>query len=257
VSSYLRKPMEDLFDLNKPYFAAWLKLHDVDHIRPAPGSTFFTFCPSYKSDPSPLYYAAFLGFHDLAEHLIGKYPQQVNTHGGYYVTPLVAALAGKHFKVAELLLRHGAGTTVNVRGNEKRNPLHSAAYYGQVDVVRLLLKHNADVTSQDDSGRTPLHCPGATSYHRKGPDVPQRLANVARLLLEHDADVNARNHYGETPLHIAAWCGRVEVAHVLLEHGANVDEEDNKGRTPFQHALERKQDEVIKLLSEHGAKSSQ
>jgi hypothetical protein len=30
VSSFLQKAMEYLFDLNKPHFAAWYKLHDID-----------------------------------------------------------------------------------------------------------------------------------------------------------------------------------------------------------------------------------
>jgi len=257
VSSFLRKPMEYLFDLDKPYFAAWLKLHDVD-LPPRPSSTFFIFCPHYKFGGArrALYYAALCGFHDLAEHLIGGYPQQVNAYGGQYVTPLVAALAKEHFKLAELLLRHGAVTTVNVRGNRKRIPLHSAAYYGQIEVVQLLLKHDADVKSQDDFGETALHYLGANSDNSKGPNVSQTFANIARLMLEHDADVNARNGNGETPLHIAARSGEAEVARVLLKNGASVNEEDDEGKTPFQHALERKQKEIIKLLLEHGTNSS-
>ena len=255
VSSSLRKPMENLFDLDELYFAVWLTLHDVD-VRPGPSSTFFTFCPDDKSNASPLYYAALCGFHDLAAHLIDKYPQQVNAHGGYYVTPLVAALAEEHFRVAELLLLKGARTTVDIPGDAERIPLHSAAHYGQVDVVRLLLKHNADAKSQDDLGWTALHYPGAIWDYRKGPNVPQKLENVARLLLKHGADVNARNHTGDTPLHVAARCGNVTIARVLLEHGANVDEKDNEGKTPFQHALEWKQNEIIGFLSEHGPKSS-
>jgi len=255
VSSYLRMPMEYLFDLDKPYFAAWLELHDVD-LLPESSSTFFIFSPYDKSDAAPLYYSVLCGFQDLAEHLIDKYPQQVNALGGHYVTPLVAALAQEHFKLAELLLRHGAGATANARGSEKRIPLHSAAYYGHIDAVRLLLKHNSDVNSQADNGMTALHYLGAICDSRKGPNVSQNLANIARLLLEHGTDVNVRDNHGWTPLHLAARRGNVELARVLLEHGANADEEDNKGKTPFQHASEQKQNEVTKLLSEHGAKSS-
>src|SRR5712675_2144304 len=43
VSSRLRNAMEVLFDVDKPYFAAWLKLHDID-TDPEPGALFFTFC---------------------------------------------------------------------------------------------------------------------------------------------------------------------------------------------------------------------
>jgi len=48
VSSSLRKPMEYLFDSDKPYFTAWLKLHDVDlhpSRRPNSESAFSLFCP--------------------------------------------------------------------------------------------------------------------------------------------------------------------------------------------------------------------
>jgi hypothetical protein len=30
VSTHLRKGVEDLFDIDKPYFSAWLRLHDID-----------------------------------------------------------------------------------------------------------------------------------------------------------------------------------------------------------------------------------
>ena len=61
-----------------------------------------------KSPAVPLYYAALCGFHDLVEHLIAMHPQEVNADGGYYVRPLVAALAGEHFQTAELLRHNGA-----------------------------------------------------------------------------------------------------------------------------------------------------
>jgi len=255
VSSYLRRAMEDLFDLDKPYFAAWRNSYDIDN-PPGPGATFYVFYSWSELVATPLYYAALCGFHHLAERLIGKYPQQVNAHGGCYVTPLVAALAGEHFEVAALLLRYGAGAAVNVRGDDKRTPLHSAAYYGQVKVVRFLLEHDADVNSSDSAGWTPLHYPSADRNSQKGPDVLRMLADVAQLLLQYGADVNARRNDGSTPLHIAARCGKVEVARVLLEHGANVDEKDEKGKTSFQEALARGHKEIMELLLEHGVKSS-
>ncbi|KAF8501749.1 hypothetical protein F5888DRAFT_1875370 [Russula emetica] len=127
VSSYLRTSMEFLFDLDKPYFAAWPELYDIDTPPPI-GSTFFIFTTYFKHGASPLYYAALCGFQDLVENLIVEYPQHVNASGGWYVTPLVAALAGKHFQTAELLRDNGADPNVQcLFGN---TPLHSAACYG-------------------------------------------------------------------------------------------------------------------------------
>ena len=66
VSSYLRNSMESLFDLEKPYFAAWLKLHDIDPTFPS-DSTFPALRPGKRGAASPLYYAALCGLQDLVQ----------------------------------------------------------------------------------------------------------------------------------------------------------------------------------------------
>ena len=252
VSSHLRKAMEYLFDLDKPYFSAWQELHDID-TRPPNGSTFSYFYPNSKSDAVPLYYAALCGFQDLVEHLIIKYPEHVDNHGGYYVTPLVAALAGEHFQTAKTLRDHGAGPP-NIRGYNDGTPLHSAAFYGHLQMIRVLLELKADVHARTDTGETPMHFLFREWGRTVTPIQTSQLHNVSRCLLEHGADVNARSDDLFTPLHIAAEKGWVEVVRVLLEHGASVGVEDKEGRTPFQLASLDRHSNIIKLLSEYGAK---
>ena len=254
VSAGLQKAMEYLFDPDKPHFAAWRELHDLD-TNPLRNSdlTFHYFASNpvaHKLHAVPLYYAALCGLQDLVELLIFKYPQHVDIHGGYYVTPLVAALAGEHFQIAKILRDNGAGPP-NLRGYSGMSPLHSAAYYGDLQIVQVLLEHKADVDAEDDSGQTPLL---NLSRNRGGGRRMSQLHQVSRLLLEHGADVNARSHNLSTPLHTAAENGRVEVVRVLLEHGASVGAEDEKGKTPFQLASSRGHSGIMELLSEHGAK---
>ena len=97
VSSCLQRAMEYLFDPNKPYFAAWLKLNDID-----------TNCSRLNRLPLhtlveiwrysiPLYYATLCGFQDLVEHLTVNDPKHVNAKGNH-LTPLVAALAAGIFR---------------------------------------------------------------------------------------------------------------------------------------------------------------
>ena len=62
------------------------------------------------------------------------------------VTPLVAALRGKHFEVAELLHRNGAD--VDVRDSSEDTPLREACVAGVLDIVQWLLNHGADVNAQ-------------------------------------------------------------------------------------------------------------
>jgi hypothetical protein len=84
VSSHIREGMEDLFDPDKPHFAAWLHVYDVD-THPQDESALYWFaCYTDKGSntTTPLYYAALCGFHDLAEQLVVKHPHQVHTTGG-------------------------------------------------------------------------------------------------------------------------------------------------------------------------------
>ena len=251
VSSYLRTSMESLFDLDKPYFAAWLELYNIDTPSPI-GSSFYWFTLVSNRSASPLYYAALCGFQDLVENLIVKYPQQVNASGGCYVRPLVAALARKHLRTAKLL-RH-SGADPNVPGLSQNTPLYSAAYYGDVEMVQELLDLEADVNVRNERGETPLYYAlKAPSAFRNVPAHPMLLGNIAQLILDRGADINARTNYGWTPLHIAVLLGYIEIVRGLLEHGANVGAEDNQGRTPLSLAKEYRCDEILKFLSEHRA----
>ena len=252
VSSCLRKAMEILFDLDKPYFAAWFKSHDIDTNSPS-DSIFYQFTPLSKSNATPLYYAALCGFQDLVEHLTVNDPKQVNVTGGYYLTPLVAALAAGHFQTAKFLGDNGAQP--DVRGYEEMTPLLSAAYNGDFEMVQVLLEYKADINARNTHGRTPLHL-ASKGDTWKDPHIASSLSKVARLLLEHGADVNTRANDQSTPLHRAVEYGRVEVVQVLLQHGANVGAEDNNGRTASQIKVESNEnrDEIMKLLSEHPAR---
>jgi Ankyrin repeats (3 copies)/Ankyrin repeats (many copies) len=241
VSSRLHKGMEYLFDAHKPHFKMWVGQWDID-IRPG---TFYRFKPYQRSPAAPLYYAALCGFHDLVEHLITKHPQDVNADGGYYVRPLVGALAGNHFQTADLLRHNGAD--LDVRGHCGGNPLHGAAYSGNLEVVRILIEYDpACINARDDDGDTPLQW--ASQGH-----ILHRDGSVFRLLLEHGADVNAQGLNGWTALHRASYFGALEVVHLLLEHGADVEAKDNYGKTALQVAADIGHDTVVKFLRAHVA----
>ena len=258
VSSCLRKAMGYLFDPDKPYFTAWLQLHDIDS-RPRYGTSLYLFTQHPGSDDSPLYYAALCGFRDLVEDLVIKYPHHVNARSGWYVTPLVAALSRGHTQTAKYLFDNGAH--LNISGSLQRTPLHSAAWRGDFEMVQVLLDFKADINARSEYDWTPLH--EASEGYFTFRKIP-RLPDVARLLLERGTDVNVLDDDNVTPLHVAARNERVGVVRVLLEHGANVAAEDKKGSTPLHEAAggqpsgarRVKQDEraeVVSVLLEHGA----
>jgi hypothetical protein len=183
VSSRLHNAMEYLFDANKPHFNVWLALCDIDTLFNY-SVTYNGFAPYPKSPAGPLYYAALCGFHNLVERLIFKHPQGANADGGYYVRPLVAALAREHFQTAELLRRNGAD--LHLRGRNGINPLHAVAYSGNVEVVRILIEYDPTcVNARNDVGSTPLHW--ALHWTSNGNNLKD--GSVIRFLLEHGADI--------------------------------------------------------------------
>lgn len=90
-------------------------------------------------------------------------------------------------------------------------PLLLAANNNSVRGVEVLLRHSAQVNSQDNHGRTALFWAAVNDSEE-----------MARLLLGKAADVNLADQYGATPLHIALECSSEKVLEVLVGHGASL-----------------------------------
>ena len=115
------------------------------------------------------------------ERLIAKYPQHVNAIGGHYMTPAVAALAGRHFQLAQVL--HRNGSSLDPRDIYQSTPLHSVACGEDLEMVQVLLACGVDVNALDKFGCTPLAFALQVRGNSNDPEV-------ARLLLDHGADPN-------------------------------------------------------------------
>ena len=239
------KGMEELFDVDKPYFGAWRQLHDID-TRPSDSSVFHNLSIAQSSATSPLYYAALCGLSNLVEQLIVKHPDHVNALGGCFLTPAVAALAGRHFRLAEVLHRNGSSVDP-VSARWEWTPLQCAANRGDLEMVQVLLDYGVDVNSCGDWSScsiTPLH----TASWGRDP-------RAVRLLLDHGADPNVQTQDSKSaPLHWALVHGKIEIALVLVEQGASVEVEDGEGKTPLDLASEEHRDEITKFLLEHRVK---
>lgn len=72
----------------------------------------------------------------------------------------------------------------------------------KADTVRLLVKHGADVSVQDETDSTPLHL--AALYGS---------SETVRILLKRGADVNILDGNRKTPLHLASSRVSVPTAH--------------------------------------------
>ncbi len=244
---------------------------------------------------SALVMAVINAHHDLAELLLrkGAKPNVADVTG---MTPLYAAVTmhtledtvgrpnpRSHSRVDEpalvrALLAHGADPNARLKRpvlerlhndgdanlGEGATPLMRAAKDADVELMRILLEHGADLTLATASGRTPLMFAAARLSGFRGSanrgSESDALKAVA-LCIERGANVTAVDASGQTALHLAALQAEDSVVKLLVEKGANVDARDSRGRTPLD--LTRgggrggsRRDGTAKLLVELGASPS-
>ena len=112
---------------------------------------------------------------------------------------------------------------------ESLNPLHPLwracdTGKGNVQVIKLLLAHGADINARGYRGCTLL----IPSCHR------DRI-EIFKLLVANGADPNLATDDGTTPLIMTAMCGKPNRIKPLLEAGADVTAVDNDGKTVLDY----------------------
>src|SRR6266404_2310608 len=137
VAPRVRDGMQKLFDPDKAYFSAWVKLYDVQR-----GGDF----GQWVDDPNvrnnilpaavPFYYAALCGFHDIVEHLARKYPRFVDAICGNGGTALHAASDRGHLQVVRSLFELECDLDVDVRGILGMSPLQYASEAGHLCIAQ-------------------------------------------------------------------------------------------------------------------------
>ena len=170
--------------------------------------------------------------------LIAANPQLVNAQDASGAAPLLHAAGFGNLETMKLLVDHGAN--VNLGNRRKSTPLHWALY--DEAKARFLIDHGADVNAKTVDGRTPL-------YHAAsmGNAVP-----IVRLLLEKGADPNAKTLTGMTPL-MAASRSNLEGQRILIEAHADVNARNAAGATALMTAASTGRPEAVRILLEKGA----
>lgn len=127
----------------------------------------------------------------------------------------------------------------------RRSLLHWTAANGQSTLLRLVLRHGADVHRRDSIGSTGLH--SAVLCHQ-----PATLS----ILRENGADVENLNRDGWTPLYLAAITGSREIVALLLDHGVDINARSQafNHKTALHNAALQGHRAVVELLISRGAR---
>lgn len=123
---------------------------------------------------------------------------------------------------------------VDAQDEHDNTALIIAGSKGRLDIVKLLLAHNANPNIQGREGGTALHASAIKGQH-----------GVIPLLLAAGVDASIRDDMGHTALAIAANRGFRDIVRTLLRHGGqDVDDRDDLGCTALWWAVANNQREV-------------
>jgi ankyrin repeat protein len=160
--------------------------------------------------------------------------------------PIHSAAGYNNLEMVKFL--HERGSDLRIADQEGCTPLYKAVLNGHLEVVKFLYEHGADgdVHTATNNGWTPLNAASDSGH-----------LQVLKFLYEHgaDADIHTATNNGWTPLNAASDSGHLEVVKFLYEHGADADihTATNNGWTPLHSASGEGHLEVVKFLYDHGA----
>ncbi|XP_062407056.1 ankyrin repeat and SOCS box protein 2-like [Sardina pilchardus] len=122
--------------------------------------------------------------------------------------------------------------------------LHQAAYYGFLEVLRLLLYvFTDDINRRTRLQQTPLFLA-----------IAQANVKCVELLLKSGADPNIPDISGESPLYKACEMNNDTLAELLLQSGANARRATNNGLTPLHEAARNRNLAMCRQLKLAGGK---
>ena len=204
VLSHVEYTVKCLSDRDRPHFAAWVWIYDMDQDSPS------------QPNAPPIYYATLWDFPRLAEWLVTARSQDVNEQGGYYGTPLCAAAARGRLRAAQVLVKCGA--SVDAAGSNGWSPLLWASDGKSLELSQLMLDLGADINFCDLSNRTPLSLASKNG-----------CLEIARLLIRRGADVNLLERREWKRLSGALLWRDLASAQLPLTHSAHVNVQNELG----------------------------
>ncbi|VDP01694.1 unnamed protein product [Soboliphyme baturini] len=120
---------------------------------------------------------------------------------------------------------------------KKESILMKSVKNEQLQVIKDLLDHHADLDYKDEQSRTALHVA-----------VDKGQLDIVSLLLQYLPNTEIRNKDGDTPLLRAARCKNLIAAQLLIQAGANVGAADKVGDTCLHIAARCRSIRLMKIL---------
>ncbi|TGO45064.1 hypothetical protein BOTNAR_0705g00020 [Botryotinia narcissicola] len=155
----------------------------------------------------------------------------------------------------------------SISTQEDQLPLSFAIEVGNLDVVKLLLKHGARLEDKDLLLALKHGSHTMVEFlvdYRVGKDISRRgehlqsetmLGNINLItaFIKMGFPLESKNEKGQTPLMLAVVYGHYEIIKLLLESGAEIHSKDLLNQTPLEMAIRNGNKGVVELLLHNGA----
>lgn len=190
-----------------------------------------------KRGRTPLHIAVTYGRLEAVQLLISAenvVDPNVPEHNGYTALHLAAELYNLDIFYELLVLKD---IDINCRAFNADTPLHMACAAGNLEMVKGLLKKNADVNAVGEFGFLPLHLAAERGF-----------VDIVKVLIKYKSEVSPRNERKNTPLHLAAQFGYIKTVIWLLKNGADLNAQNQDNETPLKVARTYGENNVCDLL---------
>ncbi len=189
-----------------------------------------------------LFLAAQQGLVHIVNYLLDECQADIELRGVYevqedrsrhQVTPLWCAAVANKLEVVKTLIKHNAD--VNATSDTQSTPVRSACYMTNIDVVKYLVDSGADIHKPNMNGGTCL----INSVQNE---------ELCRFLIKKGASVNAQDNSGNLALHYAIREGRMETVKLLMSVCSNPYVCNDFGDDAIQTACLRGYADILDFL---------
>ena len=194
-----------------------------------------------------LHVAARYNHYELVQYLVDEQKMDPMCQTKRGDTPLHRACVGGSTSVMPYLINAMSKylpieDVLRCKGHNGWSPLHSAAYFGKLETIKLLIiKFYSDPLMTDDNGRIALHHAAQEGH----------LHTVKFFVEEIKCNPSHTDKNKVTPLHVAARRGHLDIVKYLtLEPRCDPLCTDKHNDTPLHTAAARGQLEVVKFFIE-------
>lgn len=158
-------------------------------------------------------------------------------------TPLIQAITNHdNAKVASLLENRSNPNKLSrlkvMHHDERMTALMMAAKAKNIDAMRLLVEHGADIEIRNADGDTALLLTTAYAF-REG----------FFFLLKNKADLHAINDYGWNGFHRALINNQTDIIDAPIEHDVNLNQRNNLDMSPFDYADDDNVESAKRLIA--------